>query len=82
MFEQNRVAAFETPSCDYTVVNATASWKPFGKDSRTSLILSANNMFDVTARRHASFLQDFAPLAGPRFPRDAPSRILRRSASS
>ena len=27
-------------------------------------MLSANNIFDVEARRHASFLKDFAPLAG------------------
>jgi iron complex outermembrane receptor protein len=29
-----------------------------------SLTLSANNIFDVDARRHASFLKDYAPLAG------------------
>jgi iron complex outermembrane recepter protein len=28
------------------------------------LILSANNIFDVDARRHASFTKDFVPLAG------------------
>jgi iron complex outermembrane receptor protein len=27
-------------------------------------MLSANNIFDVDARRHASFLKDYAPLAG------------------
>jgi iron complex outermembrane receptor protein len=64
VFAQDRIAAFETRTGSYTVVNASASWKPFGKDSRTSLLLSANNLFDVTARRHASFLKDFAPLAG------------------
>jgi iron complex outermembrane receptor protein len=31
------------------------------------LALSANNLFDVTARRHASVLKDFAPLAGRDF---------------
>lgn len=64
VFEQNRIAAFETPTNDYTMVNATASISPFGKDSKTSLLLSANNLFDVLARRHSSFLKDFAPLAG------------------
>ncbi len=29
-----------------------------------SLTLAANNIFDVEARRHASVLKDFAPLAG------------------
>jgi iron complex outermembrane recepter protein len=32
--------------------------------NQSSLILSANNIFDVVARRHASFLKDYAPLAG------------------
>ena len=63
-FAQNRLAAFETRTDDYTMVNASASLSPFGKDSKTSLLLSANNIFDVVARRHSSFLKDFAPLAG------------------
>lgn len=64
VFEQDRTAEFETPTSDYTLVNATLSFKPFGANDRTTLLLSANNIFDVTARRHASFLKDFAPLAG------------------
>ena len=64
VFPQNRLAAFETRTDDYTMVNASASISPFGKDSKTSLLLSANNLFDVVARRHSSFLKDFAPLAG------------------
>ena len=64
VFAQNRLAAFETRTDDYTMVNASASFSPFGKDGRTSLLLSANNLFDVVARRHSSFLKDFAPLAG------------------
>ncbi len=62
--QQTRVAAIETPTDDFTRVNASIAYKPFGPDNRTSLILSANNIFDVTARRHASFLKDYAPLAG------------------
>ena len=61
---QNRIAAFETPTDDFTLVNASLSWKPFGTESETTLILSANNIFDVDARRHASFTKDFVPLAG------------------
>jgi len=64
VFDQDRVAAFETPTADYTLVNASVSLKPFGRDNKTVLLLSANNLFDVAARRHASFLKDFAPLAG------------------
>jgi len=62
--KQDRVAAFETPTDDFTLVNASVSWRPFGRDNETALILSANNIFDVDARRHASFTKDFVPLAG------------------
>ncbi len=63
VFEQRRVTAFETPTRDYTLVNASFSISPFD-NKKTTLTLSANNLFDVDARRHASFLKDFAPLAG------------------
>lgn len=64
LFDQKRTAAFETPTEEYTVVNASVSFAPFGRDNRTQILLSANNIFDVTAQRAASFLKDFAPLAG------------------
>ncbi len=62
--DQNRVAAFETATKGSTMVNASLVFRPFGKDNRTSVVLSANNIFNVEARRHASFLKDYAPLAG------------------
>jgi iron complex outermembrane receptor protein len=46
------------------MVNASVAVRPWGKDKDVSLLLSANNIFDVVARRHASFLKDYAPLAG------------------
>ena len=61
---QSRVAAFETATKGYTIVNSSIDWKPFGRDKPLSLTLSANNLLDVVARRHASFLKDYAPLAG------------------
>ncbi len=61
---QNRVAAFETATPGYTMVNAQVAFRPWGKERPLSFVLSANNLFDVTARRHASFLKDYAPLAG------------------
>lgn len=61
---QDRIAAFETPTDDFTLVNASVSFKPFGRESETTFIVSANNIFDVDARRHASFTKDFVPLAG------------------
>ena len=64
VFKQDRVTDFETVTPAYTLVNASVSFKPFGADSATYLLVSANNIFDVVARRHSSFLKDFAPLAG------------------
>ncbi|MDB5698165.1 MAG: TonB-dependent receptor [Alphaproteobacteria bacterium] len=61
---QSRIAEFETPTRGYTMVNASIGVKPFAAYKNTSLTLSANNIFDVDARRHASFLKDYAPLAG------------------
>ena len=64
---QNRVAAVETPTPGYTLVNAEIAWRPWGKERPLSLLASANNIFDISARRHASFLKDYAPLAGRDF---------------
>ncbi len=61
---QNRVAAFETPTDGFTIVNASAAWRPFGKEGSVTLLASANNIFDVNARRHASFTKDYVPLSG------------------
>lgn len=61
---QNRTAAFETATPGYTMVNASIAWRPWGRQRPLSLLLSANNLFDVEARRHASLLKDYAPLAG------------------
>jgi iron complex outermembrane receptor protein len=64
VFDQNRIAPFETPTADYTMVNASIGIRPFADNKKISLTLSANNIFDVDARRASSFLKDFAPLAG------------------
>jgi iron complex outermembrane receptor protein len=46
------------------LVNASLDWHPFAADPELTLSLQANNLFDVVARRHASDLKDYAPLAG------------------
>ena len=61
---QKRVATFESPSESFTMVNASAAWRPFGKGGNITLLASANNIFDVNARRHASFTKDYVPLSG------------------
>ena len=62
--DQERVAAFETRTEGHTLVNASIAWRPWGRQREAALLLSANNIFDVDARRHASFTKDFVPLAG------------------
>jgi iron complex outermembrane receptor protein len=64
VFAQERIAQFETPTDGFTLVNASLSWRPWGARNPTSLILSANNLLDVDARRHASVTKDFVPLPG------------------
>jgi iron complex outermembrane receptor protein len=62
--EQSRIAEFETPTDGHTLVNASVAWRPWGKQRETSLVLSASNIFDVDARRHASFTKGFVPMSG------------------
>ncbi len=62
--DQNRIAAFETPTKGFTLVNASISWRPLPDTKNLTLSLAANNIFDVEARRHASFTKDYVPLTG------------------
>ena len=64
---QRRVAQFETTTKGFTLVNASLSWRPLPDAQNLTLSLSANNIFDVEARRHASFTKDYVPLAGRDF---------------
>ncbi len=64
---QKRVADFETATDGFTLVNASLTFHPLATSQATSVILSANNIFDVNARRHASYLKDYAPLSGRDF---------------
>ncbi len=65
--DQRRITAFETPTDGFTLVNAQINVRPWGRERPLSFALSANNIFDIDARRHSSFLKDFAPLAGRDF---------------
>ncbi|MDP8994908.1 MAG: TonB-dependent receptor [Pseudomonadota bacterium] len=64
VFDQNRVAPLESPTDGFTMVNASIAWRPWGRRNPSSIVLSANNIFDVEARRHASFTRAFVPLPG------------------
>jgi iron complex outermembrane receptor protein len=61
---QTRIAGFESETPAWTMVNASINWRPLGAQNGTILMLSANNIFDVEARRHSSFLKNEAPLLG------------------
>ncbi|TRD11110.1 TonB-dependent receptor [Erythrobacter insulae] len=62
--EQDQVAAFETRTSDFALVNFLVAWRPLASNENVFVQLSADNIFDVTGRRHASFTKDFVPLAG------------------
>lgn len=61
---QKRNAPGETETPGFTLVNASLAWRPLGPRGLVTFNLSANNIFDVEARRHSSQLKDFAPLSG------------------
>jgi iron complex outermembrane receptor protein len=61
---QHRAAPNETSTPGYTLVNASLDYHPFAANPELTLSLQGNNLFDVVARRHSSFLKDYAPLAG------------------
>lgn len=60
----NRLSDFETPTDGYVSANASIDWRPFTDRPDLALGITAQNIFDDTIRRHASFLKDFAPVAG------------------
>ncbi|OWK27703.1 TonB-dependent receptor [Sphingomonas mucosissima] len=60
---QTRTTGFETATRGFSLVNISGDWKPWAqRDLRVTL--TAANLFNVEARRHASFLKDYAPLVG------------------
>jgi iron complex outermembrane receptor protein len=61
---QHKNAPNETETPGYTMVNASLDWHPFAANPELTMSLTADNIFDVNARRHSSELKDYAPLAG------------------
>lgn len=66
--EQDRVAAHETATPGYTMVDAHAAWH-LDRDYETvmEVFVDATNLLDEEARPHTSFLKDLAPLPGRGF---------------
>lgn len=65
--DQDRIAPFETRTGSFTHVNASLAWRPIRGNDNVTVLLQADNIFDVDTRRHASFTKDFVPLAGRNF---------------
>ena len=62
--QQDDVAEFETATDGFTFVNAYLSWRPLETNQNVVLQLAAENLFDVTGRRHTSFTKEFVTLPG------------------
>ena len=63
--EQDHVAAFESATPGYTLVDAHLAWHrdtPGG--NAVELFVDGSNLLDEEARPHTSFLKDLAPLPG------------------
>lgn len=61
---QSRVSTFENETAPFTLLGASATWKPMGEDGPLTLILAADNLLNVDGRRAASETRDFVPIAG------------------
>src|SRR5690606_34865503 len=63
--EQDRVAAFETATPGYTLVDAHVAWHADTRGGNAwEVFLDGRNLLDSEARPHTSFLKDLVPLPG------------------
>lgn len=63
-FAQNRTAPGETATGSHTLVNVSAAWRFKLGRTDAELFARGTNLNNTTARVHASFLKDVAPLPG------------------
>ena len=62
---QDRLAAIETPTAAYTMINADITWSiPTPGGMLFELFVRGSNLADEDARRHTSFVKDTVPLPG------------------
>ncbi|MBL4827320.1 MAG: TonB-dependent receptor [Spongiibacteraceae bacterium] len=66
-FEQDDIAAFETTSDSYTLVDAQLAYTFSSSNGDVTLFAKGNNLSDEDARVHSSFIKDKAPLPGRGF---------------
>ncbi len=63
--EQDDVAAFESPTPGYTMVDAHVAWhRDLASGKAMEVFLDGSNLLDEEARPHTSFLRDLSPLPG------------------
>ena len=62
--EQDRIAPIETPTAGYELWSVNAAYAFDLGRAKAQLFLRGTNLLDQTARVHASFLKDIAPLPG------------------
>ena len=64
---QDRVAPGETATDGHDLVSLGAVWRFETGRAHGELFVQGRNLLDETARVHASFLKDIAPLSGRNF---------------
>lgn len=64
VFKQDRIAALETRTDGYTMLNADLRYSLPLSSAQASIFLRGRNLLDEEARRHTSFIKDAAPLPG------------------
>lgn len=67
VFEQDEIAAFESETPGYDMVNATLAYDFAVGDLQSQVFLRGTNLLDELALNHASFISDLAPLRGRNF---------------
>ena len=61
---QLRIAPIETATDGYQLLSLGGAWRFDAGRTKGELFLRGTNLLDQTARVHASFLKDIAPLPG------------------
>lgn len=64
VFEQDRIADFETETPGYDMLNATLAYDLDVAGNQAQLFVRGTNLLDELALNHASFIKDAAPLRG------------------
>ena len=67
VFDQDKIAQFETPTPGYNLANMTVSYDLPVSTLETQVFLRGSNLLDELALNHASFLTNSAPLRGRNF---------------